>query len=96
MSGSNVNMPYSEWKDFAVVNYDLVSKFYNKKVYESIVENRDTHQLDLVQLTLREVLNKCEGTIFEEQIRRAVMKCVYTDSKLEPAIRKVMDIFYSE
>ncbi len=95
MSDRNVHMPYKEWKDYAVVNYELVGKFYHKKVYEAMVEDPKTHRMELIQLTLREVLNKCEGTIFEDQIRRAVMKCVYTDTKPDVAIRKVMDIYYS-
>ena len=42
----------------------------------------------------REVLQKCEGTNFEEAMRKAVMKCVYTNLKLEREIRKVMDPFF--
>ena len=87
-------LDFKEWREMAVTNYDVVSKNYNRKVYEAIVEDKQTHDRDLVQLTLREVLNKCEGTIFETKIRRAVMKCVYTDAKLEKEIRPIMDVYY--
>jgi hypothetical protein len=40
-------------------------------------------------------LTKCEGTIFETQIRQAVMRCVYTEDSLEREIRPVMDLYYS-
>ena len=49
---------------------------------------------ELVQLTLRDVMNKCAGTNFEEPIKRAIMKCVYTDAKLDNEIRKVMDEYF--
>jgi predicted RNase H-like nuclease len=51
--------------------------------------------MELVQLTLREVLTKCEGSVFETQIRQAVMRCVYTDASLEKEVRPVMDLYYS-
>jgi hypothetical protein len=41
------------------------------------------------------VLSICEGTIFEKQIRQAVMRCVYTEDSLEKEIRPVMDLYYS-
>lgn len=87
-------MTYREWVEYAIVEYDVVSKNYNYKVYENIIENKETHENQLVQLTLREVLQKCEGTNFEEAMRKAVMKCVYTNSKLEREIKKVMDPFF--
>ena len=48
----------------------------------------------LVQLTLQGVLDKCEGTNFEEPIRKCIMKCVYTGCKLEKEINKVMNQYY--
>jgi hypothetical protein len=92
--GENMAQDYKEWLEMAITNYDVVSKNYNRKVYEAVIEDRQTKKMDLVQLTLRDVLSKCEGTIFEAQIRRAVMKCVYTDAKLEREIRPVMDVYY--
>lgn len=87
-------LSYKSWRDMAVTNYDVVSKNYYKKVYEAVVEDRATHNSDLIQLTLRDVLNLCEGTIFETRIRQAVMKCVYTDAKLEREIHPIMDVYY--
>lgn len=87
-------MTYSEWKDYAIVEYDIVSKNYNKKIYETVAENKETHNMDLIQLTLREVLNKCAGTNLEMPMKRAIMKCVYTDAKMDKEIRKVMDLYY--
>lgn len=87
-------MTYKEWIEYAIVEYDVVSKNYNQKVYENVVENKKTHEMELVQLTLREVLTRCDGTNYEERIRRAVMKCVYTGEKLDIEIRKVMDPFF--
>lgn len=88
-------MSYKEWKAYALTNYDVVSKNYNYKVYEGIVKDPKTNETQLVQLTLREVLTKCEGTVFERQIRQAVMRCVYTDAQLNKEIRPVMDLYYS-
>jgi hypothetical protein len=88
-------MSYKEWMEMAVVTYDVVSKNYNRKVYESVIENPKNGKRELIQLTLREVLTKCEGTIFETQIRQAVMRCVYTEDSLEREIRPVMDLYYS-
>ncbi len=88
-------MSYKEWKAYALTNYDVVSKNYNYKVYEGLVKDPKTNETQLVQLTLREVLTKCEGTVFERQIRQAVMRCVYTDAQLNKEIRPVMDLYYS-
>ena len=89
-----VSMSYKEWVDFAIVEYDLVSKYYSKRVYEALVSDPKTGDAQLVQLTLREVLNKCQDTVFETRMRRAIMKCVYTDSRPEREIRKIMDDYY--
>jgi hypothetical protein len=88
-------MSYKEWKEMAVTTYDVVSKNYNRRVYESVVEDPRTGERELVELTLSDVLAKCEGTIFEKQIRQAVMRCVYTNDSLEKEIRPVMDLYYS-
>lgn len=88
-------MSYKEWKEYALTNYDVVSKNYNYKVYEGLVKDPKTNETQLVQLTLREVLTKCEGSVFERQIRQAVMRCVYTDAQLNKEIRPVMDLYYS-
>lgn len=87
-------MTYSEWKDYAIVEYDVVSRNYSKKVYEAVVNDKTTGKDELVQLTLRDVMNKCAGTNFEEPIKRAIMKCVYTDARLDKEIRKVMDEYF--
>ena len=87
-------MTYSEWKDYAIVEYDLVSKNYNKKVYETDVENKEDNSRDLIQLTLRDVMNKCAGTNYETFVKRAIMKCVYTGANLDKEIRKIMDLYY--
>lgn len=87
-------MTYSEWKDYAIVEYDVVSRNYSKKVYEAVVNDKTTGKGELVQLTLRDVMNKCAGTNFEEPIKRAIMKCVYTDARLDAEIRKVMDEYF--
>ena len=87
-------LSYREWRALAITNYDIVSKNYNRKVYEAVVTNQDTGLSDFVQLTLREVLDKCDGSIFETQLRRAIMRCVYTDERLEPQIRPIMDLIY--
>jgi len=88
-------MSYKEWREYALTNYDVVSKNYNYKVYEGLVKDPKTNETQLVQLTLREVLTKCEGSVFERQIRQAVMRCVYTDAQLTKEIRPVMDLYYS-
>ena len=88
-------MSYKEWREYALTNYDVVSKNYNYKVYEGLVKNPKTKETELVQLTLREVLTKCEGSVFERQIRQAVMRCVYTDASLNKEIRHLIDLFYS-
>ena len=87
-------MTYKEWIEYAIVEYDVVSKNYNQKVDENVVENKKTHEMELVQMTLREVLTRCDGTNYEERIRRAVMTCVYPEEKLDIEIRKVMDPFF--
>ena len=87
-------MTYQDWIEYALVEYDVVSKNYNHKVYENVVENRETGEIELVQLTLRDVLNICAETNYEERIRRAVMKCVYTDGDLKKEIRKIMNPFF--
>ncbi|MCD7709321.1 MAG: hypothetical protein LUI02_05555 [Clostridiales bacterium] len=87
-------MTYKEWIEYAIVEYDVVSKNYNHKIYENVVKDEKNHAPTLVQLTLRDVLNKCEGTNFEDQIKRAIMKCVYTGARLDVEVRKVMDPFY--
>jgi len=87
-------MTYKEWVEYATVEYPTVSKNYNFKVYENMIEDKTTHERKLIQLTLRDVLLRCEGTDYEDRIKRAVMKCVYTDAKLEREIRKVMNPFF--
>jgi hypothetical protein len=90
-----MQLSYKEWKEMAVTTYDVVSKNYNRKVYEAVVRDPNTKKMELVQLTLREVLTKCEGSVFETQIRQAVMRCVYTGASLEKEVRPVMDLYYS-
>ena len=87
-------MTYKEWMDYAVIEYDLISKNYNFKIYENMVKNPATGNMDLIQMTLREVLVKCDGTNYEHHMRCAIMKCVYTGAKLEREIKKVMDPFF--
>lgn len=87
-------MTYQEWIEYAIVEYDVVSKNYNHKVYENMVINKETHMADLIQLSLREVLTMCDGTNYEDRIKRAVMKCVYTEASLEREVRKIMDLFF--
>ncbi|MCM1282343.1 MAG: hypothetical protein NC180_04245 [Muribaculaceae bacterium] len=87
-------MTYQDWIEYAVVEFDVVSKNYNQKVYENIVEDPKTHERKLVQMTLREVLNKCSGTNYEDRIKRAVMKCVYTEANLEKEVRRIMNPFF--
>ena len=87
------SMDYKEWMEFAIVEYDIVSKYYSKRVYEALVVD-ENGVANLVQLTLREVLSKCEHTIFEDRIRRAVMTAVYTNTRPDKTIRKVMDDYY--
>lgn len=89
-----MSLNYKEWKSLAITEYDIVSKKYSKKVYENMVADPDTRELKLMQLTLRDVLDKCDGTNFETPIRKAVMKCVYTDSKIEREVTKVMDAYF--
>ena len=89
-------MTYKEWVEYAILEYDLVSKNYNHKVYENMILDKDTKQMKLVQMTLRDVLNKCDGTNYEDRMRRAVMKCVYTGAKLNNEIRRVMDPFFEK
>ena len=67
---------------------EITTKRYMKQLYKSSGNG------ELVQLTLRDVMNKCAGTNFEEPIKRAIMKCVYTDAKLDNEIRKVMDEYF--
>ena len=87
-------MTYQDWIEYAIIEYDVVSKNYNQKVYENVIENKETGELELVQLTLREVLGICVGTNYEERLKKAIMKCVYTDADLEKEIRKIMNPFF--
>ena len=87
-------MSYREWVEYATLNYEVVSKLYQKRVYEAMVIDPETGEPNLVQLTLADVLNKCEGTSLESAVRNAVMKSVYTNEKLEKGIRQVMDDYY--
>lgn len=87
-------MTYRKWIDYAIAEYEVVSRNYNSKVYENVIEDPATGRTDLKQMTLREVLETCADTNYEERIKRAVMKCVYTNAKLEPEIRRVMDPFF--
>ena len=89
-----MSLTFRQWREMAIMEYEVVSKNYNRKVYESAVIDKDTHNVELVQLTLREVLDKCEGTNYEYNITRAIMKCVYTNDRLEKEVKEVMDEFY--
>ena len=93
-SKKNITMSYREWGEYATLNYEVVSKLYQKRVYEAMVIDPETGEPNLVQLTLADVLNKCEGTSLESAVRNAVMKSVYTNEKLEKGIRQVMDDYY--
>lgn len=89
-----MSLTFRQWREMAIMEYEVVSKNYNRKVYESAVIDKDTQNVELVQLTLREVLDKCEGTNYEYNIKRAIMKCVYTNDRLEKEVKEVMDKFY--
>ena len=64
-----MSLSFKEWKEIAIVEYDIISKNYNRRVYENVVEDPDSHTPEFVQLTLREVLNKCDGTNFENPMK---------------------------
>ena len=87
-------MTYKEWMELALVEYEAVSKNYNYKVYETMLKDPDTGEMKLIQMTLREVLLKCQDTNYEDRIKNAVMRCVYTGAKFNVEIRKVMDQFF--
>ena len=67
---------------------------YGETTPERGMADPQTGESILVQLTLQGVLDKCEGTDFEEPIRKCIMKCVYTGCKLEKEINKVMNQYY--
>lgn len=89
-----MSLSFRQWREMALTQYDLVSEKYNKKVYENIVFDPETKEHELIQLTLQGILDKCEGTDYEETIKRAIMKCVYTGDKLEREVGKVMDQYF--
>ena len=89
-------MRFREWKDFVLASYGSVSDSYAKKMYENVVLDQKTNQQTLVQLRLCDVFNKVEGTVFEQPVRRAVMKCVYSDRRFDRELKPVMDAFYAE
>lgn len=93
-SPKNITMSFKDWIEYATLNYDIVSNYYNKRVYEAMVTDPATGNPDLVQLTLSDVFNKCEGTNLENAIRSVIMKCVYTGEMLDQGVRKVMDEYY--
>ena len=89
-----MSLSFRKWREMALTEYPVVSDKYYKKVYENIATDPQTGESILVQLTLQGVLDKCEGTNFEEPIRKCIMKCVYTSCKLEKEINKVMNQYY--
>lgn len=89
-----MSLSFRKWREMALTAYPVVSDKYYKKVYENIATDPQTGESILVQLTLQGVLDKCEGTNFEEPIRKCIMKCVYTGGKLEKEINKVMNQYY--
>ncbi len=87
-------MDYREWMEYAIREYDIVSKYYSKKVYETLVTDEETGVPSFVQLTLREVMTNCQGTVFEDAVRRVIMRCVYTNERPDKYLRKIMDDYY--
>ena len=92
--GEGMSLSVRQWREMALLEYPVVSDKYYKKVYENIVVNPQTGESTLVQLTLQGVLDKCEGTNYEEIIKKSIMKCVYTGCRLEKEINKVMNQYY--
>lgn len=89
-----MSLNFRQWREMAITEYPIVSEKYNKKVYENMVKDPQSGEYELVQLTLQGVLDKCEGTNFEENIKRSLMKCVYTGCKIEKEVSKIMDQYY--
>lgn len=89
-------MNFKEWRDFVLSSYGNVSDNYAKKMYENVVFDKETGTQQFVQLRLCDIFNKVDGTIYEMPLRRAIMKCVYSDRKFDREIRPVMDAFYEE
>ena len=79
-AGEYMSLSFRKWREMALTDYPVVSDKDYKKVYENIATDPQTGESILVQLTLQGVLDKCEGTNFEEPIRKCIMKCVYTVS----------------
>ena len=92
--GEGMSLSFRQWREMALLEYPVVSDRYYKKVYENIVVDPQTGESTLVQLTLQGVLDKCEGTNYEEIIKKSIMKCVYTGCRLEKEINKVMNQYY--
>lgn len=89
-------MDFRTWKEFILSSYGYISDSFAKKVYESVVYDKETGLQKLVQLRLCDVFNLVEGSIFEMPLRRAVMRCVYGERKLDREISPVMNAFYEE
>ena len=89
-----MSLSFRKWREMALTDYPVVSDKYYKKVFFFITTDPQPGKSIFVQLTLQGVLDKCEGTNFEEPIRKCIMKCVYTGCKLEKEINKVMNQYY--
>ena len=82
-----MSLSFRKWREMALTEYGETTP-------ERGMADPQTGESILVQLTLQGVLDKCEGTNFEEPIRKCIMKCVYTGCKLEKEINKVMNQYY--
>ncbi len=89
-----MSLTFRQWREMAIIEYPIVSEKYNKKVYENIILDQQSGEHVLIQLTLQGVLDKCEGTNFEENIKRCLMKCVYTGDGIEKEVSRIMNQYY--
>lgn len=89
-------MGFKEWRDFILSSFGDVSDAYAKKVYEDVVFDKELGGNTLVQLRLCDVFNKVDGTCFEMPLRRAIMRCVYSNRRFDREIKPVMDAFYAD
>lgn len=83
-----MSLDYKEWKEFALQNYELVRKYKDRVVYEADIDGKEIH------MTLAEVFEVCDGSIYEDLFRRAIMKSVYTNAKPNKAVSRVMNLHF--
>ena len=81
-----VKSAYDIWVE-NIESYNVIARQLNDEMCTSTIRNKNTNELVTVSHSLGDVLHDMSGTPIEDEFRRCMMLCIYTDLDIKISIR---------